>query len=53
MSYWLVKYQAEEQSIKAKLLIFEQFWKKVGPKYCTDKKIEYIEKYLPPSVNTA
>ena len=35
------------------MLIFEKFWLKVGPKYCTDKKMEFIEKYIPPSVNTA
>lgn len=46
MSKWKVNYKANDFNIKQKLKIFEDFWKRIGKKYCADKNMEYIEKYV-------
>ena len=47
MSSWRVNYKGGDQIIKKKLKIFEAFWLKIGPKYCKDRNMEFIEKYVP------
>jgi hypothetical protein len=46
MRTWVVNYKVGELKVKENLKMFQEFWEKIGKKYCEERGLKYDDRNL-------